>query len=185
MRRWWWLLLCLPAVGLWSWLGPKPAPVENSAADDPAANNEPGFSSMDAELIEYGSDGAPLYRVNADRIDQTRSDAAVTLLAPRLSYQTATRGQWTLQAGRGELSPDRHHVLFSGDVAISQRQAARAPITIRTPELAMNLVENRADTTQVVAVEWGRATFSARGLHADLNSDRVTFDSETHAVLRH
>jgi LPS export ABC transporter protein LptC len=101
-----------------------------------------------------------------------------------VTYQTAAHGQWTLQAERGELSPDRENVVFSGEVLIAQHQAARADLNIRTPELAMNLIRNRADTTQTVAVEWGRATLSARGLHADLNSGRVTLDSETHAVLR-
>ena len=68
---------------------------------------EPGYAAIRAELIETGADGHPLYRLDADRIEQPQPQGTILLTAPRLEYEPEQAGNhWILTALHGQLPQD-------------------------------------------------------------------------------
>jgi LPS export ABC transporter protein LptC len=171
MRRHAWLLWLLLVVGLWALLAPRTPDAPGSAANTAAGSAELGYTATGAELVETGTDGQPLYRLQAARIAQLQPDAAIDLTGPRLAYEHGVRGRWTLQADRGTLSADRRSASFIGNVRGERAQARTATLTLRTEALTVDLERHIADAVQPVSLEWGRARVAARGLHADMVSD--------------
>ena len=53
-----------------------------SGAGEPVVG-EPGYAAIHAELIETGADGHPLYRLDADRIEQPQPQGTIFLTACR------------------------------------------------------------------------------------------------------
>jgi LPS export ABC transporter protein LptC len=185
MRRAWWLLPVLVVAGLWAWLAPRTLRPDAAAAADTPAADELGFAAVDAELIETGADGAPLYRLRAQRIEQQRPDAAVALESPQLSYDDRSQGLWTLHAERGSLSADRRSVSFNGAVQAHRTQSRSASLDLRTNTLQVDLQQRVADTATPVTIEWGRARLNADGLHADMVSGLFVLNGNGSGRLRY
>lgn len=185
MRHAWWLLPVLVIAGLWAWLAPRMLRPDVSSAADVPTDEDLGFAATDAELIETGADGAPLYRLRAQRIAQQRPDAEVVLTVPQLSYEDRSQGTWTLQAERGTLSADRQSVAFAGAVQARRRQPRSPLLDLSTDALQVDLKRRLADTTSPVAIDWGRAHLTAAGLHADMVSGLFVLSGDGHGRLRY
>lgn len=186
MRQLWWLLPVLVIAGLWTWLAPRRLHPDAATSETGAPTaDELGFAALDAELIETGADGAPLYRLRAQRIAQQRPDSAVELDSPQLSYDDRARGVWTLRATRGTLSADRHSVTFDGDVQAQRSEPRSQPLLLRTATLQVDLQSRLADTGAPVDIEWGRAQLHAGGLHADMVSGLFVLKGTGHGQLHY
>ena len=77
---------------------------ENAGAEPTAVAS--GYSALHAELIETGPDGQPLYRLDADRIEQPQPQGTVFLTNPKLDYQPEAGNPWTLTAQSGQMPQD-------------------------------------------------------------------------------
>ena len=76
-----------------------------SGAGDYATPN-PGFTAVHAQLIETGEDGLPLYRLDAERIEQPQPRGVIWLTDPKLDYQPQAGNHWTLTAQHGQMPQD-------------------------------------------------------------------------------
>jgi LPS export ABC transporter protein LptC len=184
MRRIWWLLWLLLGVGLWAALASRPAGTGAISAGNGPADEELGYTATDAELIETGADGAPMYRLQAERIAQAHPDAEVTLTQPRLSYDDRASGNWSLRAERGTLSRDRQSVAFNGNVEGQRTQQRSAPLNLHTESLAVILQSHVADANAPVSLDWGRARIDAGALHADMVSGTFQLTGQGHGRLQ-
>ena len=186
MRQLWWLLPVLMIAGLWTWLTPHRLHSDAATSEAGAQTaDDLGFAAVDAELIETGADGAPLYRLRAQRIAQQHPDAAVELESPQLSYDDRAHGLWTLRATRVTLSADRHSVTFDGEVQARRTVPRSQPLVLRTATLQVELQSRLADTSAPVDIEWGRAQLHAGGLHADMVSGLFVLKGTGHGQLRY
>jgi len=82
---------------------------ENGNGDSATSDygiTEPGFAAVHAQLIETGEDGLPLYRLDADRIEQPQPQGMIFLTAPKLDYQPEPGNHWTLTAQHGQMPQD-------------------------------------------------------------------------------
>ena len=66
------------------------------------------------------------------------------------------------------------------EVRAAADRGREAPLVIRTETLDIDLVQRRADTNAVVAVELGRSRLGATGLHADMKADSLRLESAVH-----
>jgi len=185
MGRLWWLLPVLLVAGLWAWLAPRTLRPDSAATAGAPENEELRFAAVEAELIETGADGSPLYRLRAQRIVQQRPDSAVLLDAPQLSYDDRSQGLWTLRAEHGSLSADRRSVTFDGAVLAHRSKPRSAALDLHTETLLVDLQSRVADTASPVAIEWGRARLSAGGLHADMASGTFMLNGNGHGRLQY
>lgn len=154
---------------------------------------QPGYFMTDAQVLQTGPDGTPLYRVNADRIRQDPSARMIHLEDLRLEYRTrAQEGEgrtWTLTAREG-LIPETDErtpgpIQLQGEVEVIGQppDESTPPATIRTEQLLVDLKSEIVHTQEEVQMVWGDRTLNARGLTADLKAERVQLESAVHGRI--
>jgi LPS export ABC transporter protein LptC len=184
LRRLLWLLALLVAVGAFAWLSSRSATEDN--ADNAAAGktDKPGYVALDAELIETGPDGRPLYRLSAQRIERPADGSKVLLNQPQLIYQPDPNSKWMLEAEHGELATDQQRVEFTGAIKATGTSDAGGTTQIRTEHLNIDMLQQRGDTADRVYISWQRMQFNALGMHLNLRDRTLTLGSDGHGQLQ-
>lgn len=145
-----------------------------------------GYSEVHAQLIETGDDGLPLYRLDADRIDQPQPQGLIYLTNPKLDYQIQDGNRWTLTAERGQMPQAADVADLSGRVhAEGLPTGSQKPLRIDTEELHLDMAQHVATSAVLVHVSWGGDRLDGRGMRADLKNDTLTLASKVHGVLFH
>jgi LPS export ABC transporter protein LptC len=156
-----------------------------STGPDPAAV-APGYSAVHAELIETGADGRPLYRLDAERIEQPQPQGLVYLTEPKLDYEPGQGNPWTLTAHSGQMPQDARTAELHGDVhAEGKPTGSDTLMRIDTEELHLDMAQQLATSPAMVRVHWGGYRLDGRGMRADLKNDRLQLASKVHGVLLH
>jgi LPS export ABC transporter protein LptC len=184
VRRLLWLLTILVVVGVIAWLAPRNDRDDAADAANSDSNDPPGYVALDAEVTETGLDGRPVYRLLAERVERTASGGQVLLSKPRLSYEPTAGSHWTLQADSGVLMPDSQQVTLTGAIVATGSNAGDPPLTLRTEQLALDMLQQRADTNGRVTMEQQPMQLNALGLHLNLRELTWTLDSDGHFKLR-
>ncbi len=183
MRRLLWLLAILTVVGVIAWLAPHDTRDDSTDTSSGAGNDPPGYVALDAEVTETGADGRPLYRLLAERVERTANGGQVTLHKPRLRYAPTAGSNWTLQADSGELLPDSQHVTLKGAIVATGSNVDDPPLTLRTEQLAVDMLQQHADTDGRVYMEQQNMQLNALGLHLNLRELTWTLDGDGHFKL--
>src|SRR5262245_13845822 len=80
---------------------------------------DPGYAAQQAELIQTGENGAPLYRVDAARMRQLPGEGTVQLEQVQLRLRDTTGNRWTARAQHGEVGQNSGEVELSGEVHVA------------------------------------------------------------------
>jgi LPS export ABC transporter protein LptC len=163
---------------------------DSGAAGEPAGADallhEPGFAALHAELIETGEDGAELYRLTADRMEQPQPQGTIFLTAPQLDYQPAAGNHWRVRAQHGQLPQDAHSAELSGAVhAEGKPDGSDVPLRFDTEDLRLDMVANVATSDEDVSVDWDGNRLLGRGMTADLTHYQLQLQSDVHGALTH
>jgi len=160
---------------------------DSNGADSVAAefgSAEPGFAAVHAGLIETVDDGLPLYRLDADRIEQPQPRGTIYLTAPRLDYQLQPGNHWTLTALRGEMTEDARQAALNGAVhAEGVPTGSQTIMRIDTEEMHLDLALHLVTSPIMVRVTWGGDRLDGRGMRADLTNNTLQLASKVHGVL--
>jgi lipopolysaccharide export system protein LptC len=156
----------------------RPARGEISA---PAPPLQPGYFINGARITEMDAEGLPLYRVEAERIQQNPVDDSIRLEQLILTYRTPEARDWTLTAARGFVPPGSKTLNLAGNVRIIGQPAAdMQPAVVYTERLTVNTETSIASTSDRVDIEWGSRRISTMGLVADLKAERLRLESGVH-----
>lgn len=156
------------------------------AALTEAAASEPGFSALHAELVETGEDGAALYRLTADRMEQPQPQGTIFLTAPQLDYQPAAGEIWHLHALHGQLPQDARTAELSGTVhGEGTPEGSDALLRFDTEDLQLDMQTNIATSAGDVSVEWDGNRLFGRGMTADLAHNQLQVQADVHGTLSH
>lgn len=152
------------------------ATVRESSADE-------GYSARNAQLIQTGPSGLPLYTLNAATIRQLPDADLVQLSQVSMSFQNGGE-QWTATSDQGQLVSASNQIELSGHVQVSGiLPGSSAPIHISTDALSFNSRARIVSTADPVTVDWAGRRLDARGMVADLKAHRLQLESSVHAVL--
>jgi LPS export ABC transporter protein LptC len=163
------------------YLWQQPGVGGGDAGGPESAAREPGYTAVGAKLLEMGDNGQPLYRLDAERIEQPRPNADISVTEPRVFYDPAVGNPWKLRAARGVLPPDARSARLSGDVQVEGTpQGSRSPVMIRTEQLDLDISRQQATSGERVQIEWGGSRVSGRGLFADLKGSNLQLKSDVH-----
>jgi LPS export ABC transporter protein LptC len=177
-------VLALGALGALFYLQSDNGSGETVAGD--VESTEPGYIANGAELIETGEDGHPLFRLDAERIEQPTPQGIIFLTAPKLDYQPEAGNHWTLTAQRGQLPQDASTAELAGAVHAEGRPSASSQLMhIATEQLHLDMKQQLATTSAKVRVEWSGNTLRGRGMSADIKNDRLQLAGDVHGVLAH
>ena len=180
MRRIWLLLAFAAALVLSLWRSPRSEAPANAA---PSANSSaaPGYVATGAELIDTDADGQPQYSLHATQISQPAPTADIELTAPQFVFHGET--EWTLAAARGVLPPAAQQIDLLGDVIARGVRTGSEPLQLRTASVRVDMQARTADSSDAVAMEWGRNRLWASGLHADMKTDELKLKSPVHGEV--
>jgi LPS export ABC transporter protein LptC len=175
-------LLSLTALGALLYLWQSDSANDVSALQGLPA--EPGYVAIHAELVETGEDGHPLYRLDADRIEQPSPQGMIYLTAPRLIYQTGADDHWTLTAQRGQLPQDAQYADLSGAVhAEGHPSGSDDLMRIDTDALHLDMPQQIATTASKVTTRWNGMTLSGRGMRYEMKRNFLELQSDVRGAL--
>ena len=143
-----------------------------------------GYSARDAQLIETGKNGLPLYTINAATIRQLPRRDRVQLTQVALTFQDPSGNHWSATAERGAILHGTERVQLSGDVQVlAALNGSHAPIRIRTHTLTFDSRADEVRSDDPVTLLWAGQTLDATGLAVNLKAHRLQLESKVHAIV--
>jgi LPS export ABC transporter protein LptC len=177
-------LLALVAliVGLVLLTAPQPESVARASSARPL--HDPGYSAIQARLVQTGADGRPLYTLDAARIQQQPNQGIVDLQTVRLGFRDESGNQWTARAARGEVTQASGLVQLDGDVHVSGiLPGTTEPAEITSEHLAVDTTAQIVTTQDPVTIVMSGRELDARGMLANLKEGHVHLESAVHGAF--
>jgi len=144
---------------------------------------DPGYAARNAQIVQTGPDGHPLYTVDADVIRQQPNDDTVQLEQATLGFYDKSGSLWTARGARGEVGQDTRQVELSGDVHVTGTpEGARQPAEIATNLLDFDTNSKIVTTQDPVTLTWSGQEIKGTGMRATLNDGRVQLESAVHGT---
>ncbi|MEO7806277.1 MAG: LPS export ABC transporter periplasmic protein LptC [Steroidobacteraceae bacterium] len=174
------LLLVLMLLGGAFLMGRGKGPIADTA-DVQASGAEQGYVALGAQIVETGADGAPLYSLDAERIEQRPSTGDVTLQKLTMHYHLDGKSSWQLTANNGLLPGGTTLVALTGAVrANGMLPNSKLAAEIATEQLDFDTKTQDLASRQLVTIRLAGQRLSARGLTASLKHERVRLESAVH-----
>jgi LPS export ABC transporter protein LptC len=158
-------------------VAPSSTTVQQTAWDE-------GYAAQNARLVQTGTDGLPLYILNAATIRQLPNQDQVQLTAVQMSFRDPNGTPWTATADRGTLEQAAQQIALSGNVRVSGMPvAAQGPAQISTDALSVDLRHDLVSTADPVTLLWAGAVLTSTGLTANFKDYRVQLESQVHGIF--
>jgi LPS export ABC transporter protein LptC len=166
-------------VGLVLLSGPQRGAVVPGATA--AAAQDPGYAARGAHLVQTGTDGEPLYSLDAARITQQPDDDIVRLTLVQMGFRAAGGEQWTARADHGELGQDSGVVQLDGDVHVAGLlPGTQDQAEITTDHVSFDTHAQVVTTPDPVTLTMSGRELHAKGLVARLKEGHVELESGVH-----
>ena len=140
-----------------------------------------GYAARDVRVVETGTDGKPMYTLQAATIQQDPATNIITLQQVHMAFHDVYGGAWNATADQGRAQPASSKIDLKGHVDIKGNFAGvPQPAHILTDVLA---VDTRADvihTAAPVALDWNGNIVHAHGLTASLKDHHVRLEADVH-----
>jgi LPS export ABC transporter protein LptC len=174
------VLLVVGLLGTVLFLG-RGASDRDQPATAEAPTEEAGYSAREAEIVETGGDGKPLYRLLAAHIEQRPGERTVALEDITMSYHSDRGDEWRLRADRGSLPEDASTVQLSGAVRLTGPLGGTdRELAVATDRLSVDMRQQVATTDAPVTLNWSGQTLASIGLAANLKDQIVQLESKVH-----
>ena len=153
-------------------------PVAQNAAPDP------GYSALQAHMVQTGADGRPRFTLDAARVQQLPDQSTINLEQVQLGFRDTSGNLWTARAQRGELQQNSGIVQLAGDVHVNGvlpglDQAA----DMMTERLSFDTNAQVAATRDPVTIVMTGRKIAAQGMVASLKDGHVQLESAVHGTF--
>ena len=170
-------------VGLVLLTSPQRESAARAATGQPL--HDPGYSAMQARLIQTGSDGHPTYTLDADQIQQQPNAGLVELQQVRLTFRDESGNQWTARAARGELAQNSGVVKLDGDVHVGgMLPGTDDPAEMTSEHLTFDTNAQVLTTLAPVTIVLSGRQLNAQGMVANLKERHVHLESAVHGSFQ-
>jgi len=140
-----------------------------------------GYAARDAELVETGDDGRPLYRLNAATIREYPKDSTVQLDQVQMTYRGENSNQWALSAEHGSVRERDEHIELHGNVrGVGVMSGVTGQAQFLTDRLFYDAKTGIATTPDPVTLRLGSRELTGTGLVANLKERRFRLESKVH-----
>jgi lipopolysaccharide export system protein LptC len=147
--------------------------------------HDPGYSAVKARLVQTGSDGKPIYTLDAEQIQQLPNNGLVELQTVRLGFRDPSGNEWTGRAAHGELAQGSGIVQLDGDVHIfGLLPGTHDPAQIISEHLRYDTNTQVVSTRDPVTLLMSGRELNATGLTASLKERRLQLESAVHGTFR-
>jgi len=170
-------------VGLVLVSGPPHAGGGAVAPEGP--QHDPGYSALQARLVQTGTNGRPLYTLDAAEIQQQPNGGLVDLQQVQLGYRDASDNQWTARATHGALAPGSGVVQLDGDVHVDGTlPGTPEAVQITTQHLSFDTSAQIVLTRDPLTLTTSGRELHATGMTASLKERHVHLESAVHGVFQ-
>jgi len=177
------LALLALTVGMVLLSAPQHENTTPSSAGAPA--HDPGYSAQQARLVQTGTDGRPIYTLDAVQIQQQPNDGIVELQQVKLGFRDTSGNEWTARAVHGQLVQGSGVVRLSGDVHVNGLfPGTEQPAEMTTEHLAFDTRTEVVATRDPVTLAMSGRTLNAQGMVASLKEGHVQLESAVHGTFR-
>jgi lipopolysaccharide export system protein LptC len=146
--------------------------------------HDPGYSARNAHLIQTGADGAPVYTLDAEQIQQQPNQGTVDMQVVKLGFKDDSGNLWTTHARHGELGQDTGIVELDGAVHVSGMVPGTHDTTdISSERLSFDTRAQIVTTREPVTILMGGRQLDATGLSASLKERRLQLESSVHGTF--
>jgi LPS export ABC transporter protein LptC len=150
--------------------------VESSSA-------ELGYSARTAVLIETGTDGLPVYTLNADVVRQHPNDG-VGFEQVQMTFRDANGQTWKGRADEGALVTDTGKVDLKGNVHVNGVLPGSAETAdLATETLSVDTHEDIITTADPVVINQPGRQLKAKGLLAALKEHHLVLESNVRGTF--
>ena len=159
------------------------APQSESTARPAAGQplHDPGYSAMQARLVQTGAVGQPVYTLDAAEIQQEPNRGLVELQRVRFTFRDVSGNVWTARGARGEIAQDSGVVQLDGDVHVAGTlPGTEEPAEITSEHLAFDTNAQVVTTQAPVTIVMSGRELAGRGLVANLKERHVHLESAVH-----
>jgi LPS export ABC transporter protein LptC len=175
-------LLFIGMIAASFWLGGDQREPTPTTTVEPS-NADLGYSALSAVLVETGTDGLPMYTINAEVIRQHPSDG-VEFEQVQMSFRDANGQTWKGRADRGELTTDTGKVDLAGNVHVNGLLPGSAQLAdLETEQLSVDTHENIISTSEPVSVTSPGRQLTSKGLMAALKEHHLVLESNVRGRL--
>ncbi len=146
-------------------------------SDVPQFNTAPrGYYLKSARILGTGSDGTPLYEIQAAYAEQ--QDDVISFTDVRLHYSPQSAVPWTVIADFATIRQDDQRLQLRGHVrAVSSEGFSGNDTEIRTEYLEIDPENYVAETDARVQIRIGARSLTATGMLASLKENQVELKS--------
>jgi lipopolysaccharide export system protein LptC len=158
---------------LTAWLGQLAQ--THPGGDAAPVGHDPDYFVERFNATAFDINGAPRYRLSAEKMVHYMDDDSTSLDEPRFSRETPGLPRVRAQARRGLVSADGENVYFLGDARLEKAgDDGRPPLVLTTEYLRVIPEANLIRTEKPVTLRQGRSVLTAAGMVAD--GDKRTLD---------
>jgi LPS export ABC transporter protein LptC len=142
-----------------------------------------GYSARDAVLIETGTDGLPVYTLNAEVVRQHPSDG-VAFEQVQMTFRDASGQIWKGRADEGELATDTGKVDLKGNVHVDGVLPGSSQVAdLATEALSVDTHEDIITTPDPVAINEPGRELKAKGMLAALKEHHLVLESNVRGTF--
>jgi lipopolysaccharide export system protein LptC len=146
--------------------------------------HDPGYSALNARLIQTGADGQPIYTLDAAQIQQQPNQSTVDMQQVQLGFRDDTGNHWTAHSKSGELGQNTGIVELDGDVHVSGTvPGTQDAMEILSERLAFDTHAQLVTTADPVTILMTGRKLDATGLSASLKERVVQLESNVHGTF--
>lgn len=145
---------------------------ELGEAVETSAARVPTYVADQATWVRYGSDGSPLVRAVAERIDYY-DDRSVVLTTVSVDRLGGEQGHWHLEAPRGTVPPNAERMLLQPEVAITGEPRSDLPTTIAARDVWVDWDKRTISSSSPVRGQAPNRAIAAQGWQTDFDGAQV------------
>lgn len=158
---------------------------ENNAPVVTGPLHDPGYSALQARLVQTDPDGKPQYTLDAAQIQQMPNNGLVELEKVQLGFRDPNGNQWNARAAHGEIEQNSGIVRLAGDVHVfGLLPGTNDPAQIISEHLAYDTKTQIVSTRDPVTMLMSGRELNATGLVANLKERRLQLESAVHGTFR-
>jgi len=175
-------LLFIGIIAASFWLGGDQREPTPTTTVEPS-NADLGYSALSAVLVETGTDGLPMYTINAEVIRQHPSDG-VEFEQVQMSFRDPDGQTWQGRADHGELTTETGKVDLTGNVHVNGLlPGSTLPADLATDKLSVDTHENVISTSEPVSINSPGRQLSSKGLAATLKEHHLVLESNVRGTF--
>jgi LPS export ABC transporter protein LptC len=175
--------LVLVGVAVWLTLSPRQAGPVTAQSSGPA-HTDSGYAATDASMVETGTDGQPMYTLQARQIQQDPDTNIINLTTVHMTFRDSSGSDWQVGSNQANAQQDSAQIDLSGAVNVTGEFANSAqPLHLFTDTLHVDTRTEISRTLAPVTLDWAGTRVTARGLMINLKDQRLKLESQVHGQV--